>query len=60
MLEDRASARTNAGEDTNVFNPETIPSSRTFAQQLVGNLTIDSWSNGSNGTVEKEMLDLQV
>lgn len=60
MLEDRTSARTNAGEDTNEFNPETIPSSAKYAERFVGNLTVDSWSNGSNGTVEKAMLDLQV
>ena len=60
MLEDRTSARTNAGEDSNEFDPATIPSSSDFANSLVGNLTIDSWANGGNSTVDQQLLDLQV
>jgi phosphodiesterase/alkaline phosphatase D-like protein len=59
MLEDRVTSRTNAGGDSNEFDPATAPSSSAYAAQLVGNLTVDSWASGNNATVEKGMLDLQ-
>ena len=60
MLEDRVTARTNAGEDSNEFDPAENPSSSDYASKLVGNLTLDSWVNGNNATVEQGMLDFQV
>lgn len=60
MLEDRTSARTNAGENSNEFDPATIPSSEAFASTLVGNLSLESWTNGGNTTVDQEMTALQV
>lgn len=53
-------ARTNAGEDSNEFDPASTPSSSTIATQLVGQLNISSWANGGNSTVDEKMLALQV
>lgn len=55
----RVTARTNAGEDSNEFDPASSPSSSDYAAKLVGNLTVDSWASSNNATVESAMLDLQ-
>lgn len=60
MLEDRVSVRTNAGEDSNEFDPAENPSSSAYAANVVGNLTVASWASGSgNSTVDQQMLALQ-
>lgn len=58
MLEDRVSARTNAGGDSNEFDPGTAPDSGTIAQNLVGNVSVSNWA--SNATIESGMRALRV
>lgn len=58
MLEDRVSARTNAGGDSNEFNPGTAPDSATIAQGLVGNVSIADWAG--NATIAAGMKGLRV
>ena len=58
MLEDRVSARTNAGGDSNEFSPETTVTASTVAQNLVGNVSVADWAR--NQTIVNGMNDLRV
>ena len=58
MLEDRVSARTNAGGDSNEFDPATAPDSTDMATALVGNVSVANWAN--NATIENGMKAIRV
>ena len=58
MLEDRVSARTNAGGDSNEFDPASAPDLTTLATAVVGNVSLANWA--SNATVESGMKAIRV
>ena len=58
MLEDRVSARTNAGGDSNEFDPASAPDSGAIATALVGNVSVSNWAG--NATIENGMRALRV
>ncbi len=58
MLEDRVSARTNAGGDSNEFDPASSPDITAIATALVGNVSVADWA--SNATIESGMKALRV
>lgn len=57
MLEDRVSARTNAGGDSNEFDPASAPDLTAAATALVGNVSVANWA--SNATIESGMKALR-
>ena len=58
MLEDRVSARTNAGGDSNEFDPASTPDIAAIATALVGNVSVADWAG--NATIESGMKALRV
>lgn len=58
MLEDRVSARTNAGGDSNEFDPASSADSTTIATSIVGSVPPSNWTG--NQTISNGMAALRV
>ena len=58
MLEDRVTARTNAGGDSNEFDPATQADSASIAAPFVSGLPPANWTN--NQTITDAMAGLRV